>query len=317
MKLIKPSYQILPVPSSIMGIFRHIERIGRICYKSEEKITEDSCFKFVNMLCDKKHGAMLEHGSICLKVDYKLFNVNSFPNENTYLDSIRESKYTEEESNPYGYRLYTNMRVIWENNIELFNIIFDIAKGIIDPIRHLPQGIQLDKGDKISVHFICSRGISHEFIRHRTFSFAQESTRYCNYSKNKYNNQIIFIIPPWTEIEENTYLDFHYDLDEVYLETNDQKLLPAPSLADCEFLSSILEAESTYLNLIKLGWDAQRAREVLPNALKTELVITGSLKQWKEFFILRDSPSAHPQARELAEPLHRDMLNQNIIKNND
>lgn len=124
-----------------------------------------------------------------------------------------------------------------------------------------------------------------EFVRHRVFSFAQESTRYCNYSKDKFNNECIFIQPPW--------------LDDI--ETN------------LDFKDSLEHSEAAYFALIKRGWKPQQARNVLPNALKTELVMTGFASDWEHFFKLRDAGSAHPQARELAYPLHMEFLRRGYI----
>lgn len=124
-----------------------------------------------------------------------------------------------------------------------------------------------------------------EFVRHRVFSFAQESTRYCNYSKDKFNNECIFIQPPW--------------LDDI--ETN------------LDFKDSLEHSEAAYFALIKRGWKPQQARNVLPNALKTELVMTGFASDWEHFFKLRDAGSAHPQAYELAHPLHMEFLRRGYI----
>lgn len=125
-----------------------------------------------------------------------------------------------------------------------------------------------------------------EFVRHRVFSFTQESTRYCNYSKNKFNNELTFIEPIWMRnIEEETSLYF----------TNCYE----------EFYSALENAESSYFNLLDKGWKPQQARTVLPNSLKTELMMTGFVSDWKHFFHLRCSESAHSQAKELAIPLER------------
>ena len=119
-----------------------------------------------------------------------------------------------------------------------------------------------------------------EFVRHRVFSFAQESTRYCNYSKDKFGNELTFILPCWWKDEVGNY-------------------------AEAEFCNTLQYAEEQYFYLLKQGWKPQEARAILPNALKTELVMTGFVSDWKHFFELRDAGSAHPQARELAQPLHK------------
>lgn len=134
----------------------------------------------------------------------------------------------------------------------------------------------------------------------RVFSFAQESTRYCNYSKDKFDNEITYILPPWigeTDVR-NFYENFKGDN---FLKYNEDSL--GGSFA---FLFNLEELEETYITLVKEeGWKPQEARAILPNALKTELVMTGFVSDWKHFFELRDAGSAHPQARELAQPLHK------------
>jgi len=138
----------------------------------------------------------------------------------------------------------------------------------------------------ISVKFVCDRGISHELVRHRVASFAQESTRYCNYSKEKFGKNITFIRPcfweeEWKEnIPENKY-DIWYD--------------------------AMLDAEEKYLELIEMGASPQEARSVLPNSLKTEIVITANLREWRHILKLRTAKAAHPQMLELMIPLAKDL----------
>lgn len=129
----------------------------------------------------------------------------------------------------------------------------------------------------------------------RVFSFAQESTRYCNYSKDKFGNEITFIQPCWDYIKTAAYNGVD-NFDGDYFE------------------HSLREAESYYFKLLDQGWKPQQARAVLPNALKTELVMTGTIKQWEGFFKLRDAKDAHPQARELAQPLHEEFIKRGYIK---
>lgn len=132
----------------------------------------------------------------------------------------------------------------------------------------------------------------------RVFSFAQESTRYCNYAKDKFGNELTFIIPRWLSLSNGSYT---YDYPNGF--TKDGSKWDS-KLELNTFLLSLVRSEAAYLELISQGWVAQQARAVLPNSLKTELIMTGTIEQWKGFFKLRDAVSAHPQARELAEPLH-------------
>ncbi|WP_199653019.1 FAD-dependent thymidylate synthase [Parabacteroides sp. AM08-6] len=134
--------------------------------------------------------------------------------------------------------------------------------------------------EKITVRFICDRGVSHELVRHRIASFSQESTRYCNYSKDGFGNELTFIMPL-----------FEDDGTEV---ASDEEI---------EWRNAMRDAERHYMNLIKLGWQPQYARSVLPNSLKTEIVVTANIREWRTIFKQRTSKAAHPQMRELMCPL--------------
>ena len=171
----------------------------------------------------------------------------------------------------------TNYRVIIENNWN------DHLEYITIPTEFHAK--------RTTVKFICDRGVSHEFVRHRVFSFAQESTRYCNYTKDKFNNELIFIIPCWIkDLEEGNY----YAYCEYHHSKND---------ASKRWFDSCMSVEFVYTNLIEEGWKPQEARTILPNSLKTELIMTGFDSDWQNFFKLRCAPNAHPQAKELADML--------------
>lgn len=285
MKLIKPSYEILPQESGLDGMCKQIEKVGRTCYKSEDKITETSAKPFVNRMISSKHYAMLEHGTVylCIK-DY---------------DDIKETKY---KSNPYSKAtcvfpnlLYvtTNLRVLVENGWD------DDLEYICEPTEHHER--------RLTVKFICDRGVSHEFVRHRVFSFAQESTRYCNYSKDKFGNELTFIFPNWMDEELlNSYGSYH--------------TVARSNTPESIFIASLNNAEKDYLSLINMGWKAQEARAILPNALKTELVMTGFISDWKHFFDLRAygvTGKPHPQASELAIPLLNEFIEKGYLHGNN
>lgn len=210
MKLLQASYEILtPISDGGIEELKAIERIGRVCYKSEGKITQDgeSAKKFVRMLISNGHEAMLEHSNL-------------------------------------------------------------------------------------SIRFVCDRGVSHEIVRHRIASYAQESTRYVNYSQDKFNNQVSFI-----DIEEGIYSDPKLSdasedtIDDLYAEWHD----------------AMEDAEQHYINMIHMGATPQIARSVLPNSTKTELVMTANYREWRNFFKLRTAKSAHPQIRTLAISLCKEL----------
>lgn len=284
MKLIKPSFEILEQLPGLEGLYKQIELAGRTCYKSEDKITEDSAKEFVDRMIKSGHGAMLEHGTVYLSLDmtsreqYFKYCYNKFSKAN--------STGSAEYSTWRGF-VTTNLRVLVENDW------MEDLQYISEPTEYHEK--------RHTVKFTCDRGVSHEFVRHRVFSFAQESTRYCNYSKDKFNNEITYILPCWmdelqignfnpVEIVEQAQNVNEFDC------TNEE-------LAEIYFMECLAKAELNYDSLIRLGWKAQEARSVLPNALKTELVMTGFESDWKHFFELRCPGSAHPQARELAIPL--------------
>lgn len=190
MKIIKPSVEFI-TPLNGKVIMERLEECGRVCYKSEDSITEGSAEKFLKGIISRGHEAVLEHCSFTVK-------------------------------------------------------------------------------------FICDRGVSHEIVRHRLAAYCQESTRYCNYSKDKYNNEITVIEPCYLTQGTETYARWE---------------------------KACIEAESAYFDMLNAGCSPQEARAVLPNSLKTELVMTADIREWRHFLRLRCSKAAHPQIREVATQL--------------
>lgn len=140
----------------------------------------------------------------------------------------------------------------------------------------------------ITVKFTCDRGVSHELVRHRLASFAQESTRYCNYSKDKFGNELTFIIPSWLNWNEQTIHDGDFEKS------------GSGSIDSQIFIHSLLKAENDYMSLIREGWTAQQARMILPMSIKTEINMKCNLREWRHFLNLRCSQAAHPDIRVLA-----------------
>lgn len=259
------------------------------CYKSEDRITEDSAEKFVNMIKDRQHTAMLEHGTVYLYIHKDhAYNVIG---DNWVTEQYLSNSYSVINTDSYGnYHITTNYRVLYENDW------LDDLKYLCEPTEYHEK--------RITIKFICDRGVSHEFVRHRVFSFAQESTRYCNYSKDKFGSELTFIIPYWTNIPEGqSYwhdgIGYRVGAD---IQNKDFGYIEKSSNY-FNFLSSLEESEKCYLRLLNEGWVPQQARSILPNSLKTELVMTGTVEQWRGFFKLRTDKAAHPQAQELAIPL--------------
>lgn len=285
MKLIKPSFEIIPQLEGQVGMFKHIETCGRVAWKSEDRITEDSHVKFIEMLKGVNHGSVLEHGTVYLKYLWT-GKVCETCNENIAHDKM--SKYYNNKYsivNRIGNELYitTNYRVLVDNNW-------------LDDLYYACEPTEFHE-KRITVRVICDRGVSHEYVRHRTFSFTQESTRYCNYSKDKYGSEIVFIQPCWISDEDTKIIN-----------SGIWETVPRDVAA---YANCLQNSEHTYLYLTseQLGWKAQEARSVLPNSLKTEMLVTAFISDWKHFFMLRTAKGAHPQAREIAIPLEQEFIN--------
>lgn len=279
MKLIESSVQIIEEKDP----YKMIELAGRTCYKSEDKITENSAKEFVDRMIKLGHGAMLEHGTVYLTItatspEVRKYEINPYS---------RVKKISVDGINGRAY-ITTNYRVLVENKW------LDDLKYQCDPTPSHEK--------RITVKFICDRGVSHEFVRHRVFSFAQESQRYCNYNKDKFNNELTFIKPTWLNIPtgDYTYWDGDWcDIDNMKIQ------LPSDNGVADNFLWCLNNAGMQYRLLINKGLKPQEARGVLPNATKTELVMTGFESDWEHFFSLRCSSKAHPDAKKLADELYK------------
>ena len=279
MKLIRQSFEILEQKDfSLIGIKKFIERCGRVCYKSEDRITDDSYEKFVNMLVKRDHARPLEFGTVHLKissgmlfdkflqdlVDYKLYNP-------AWIKYKELPEYTYITTN---YRHY-----------------LQIIKKCPYIAEYFTEQDNCYYPSRYTVHMVLSRGIMDEFRTHVSLSHLAESTRYCNYSKDKFDNQVTFVIPNWCnslkEGSEQNYPPFEINEDEII------------------FMDALQNAQNSYLSLLKLGWTPQQARDVLPLSVKSELISCGFKDAWENFFYRRCANDAHPMAREIAIPLQK------------
>lgn len=295
MKLIESSVQIIEEKDP----YKMIELAGRTCYKSEDKITENSAKEFVDRMIKLGHGAMLEHGTIYLKIDKT--EDGHLPPARLYWSDGNHKKYTKVRKHGNSIYVTTNLRVIVENNR------LDDLQYQVEPTEHHEK--------RITVKWILDRVTGESFLRHRVFSFARESTRYCDYSKDKFGNDITYIIPSWLDLPEGKYSNWDND----WCDVSELKLLypEVDNLSDpanC-FLQSIKNAEYYYFMLINRGWKPQQARQVLPFAVCSPLVMTGFESDWEHFFELRCSGAAHPDARKLADELKSLMNVKNIELN--
>lgn len=262
MKVIGQSFEILEQTPSFEGMLKHIELCGRVSYKSEENITEGSAAKFVDNLIANGHTSVLEHGTVYIKREY----VNTL--------------------GPYD-----SLRVI--NDIPY--VITNWRRVIQSELKNLVPYFEFYNGDRITVKFITNRAVANEFVRHRIFSFTQESTRYCNYNREKFGSQLTIIRPHWFSQD--------YTGESVNGLTQEE----------ARWDKIMYEIEFNYNWLIKHGARTQDIRGILPLDLKTELIMTGTINQWQQFFKLRCASGAHPQARELANALKEEFLNLNLI----
>ena len=311
MKLINSNYEIMePVDYSLDNLYKFVELCGRVCYKSEDRITSDSATKFVNRMIKSGHTSVLEHGTVYLKIRLDSNCTQEF--KNWYNDIFSTFDYS-----PYsivskllsvnGYEIMyitTNLRVLYEN-------------ALLDELKPYFCTQPEDMHERrYTVRFICDRGISHEFVRHRAFSFSQESTRYCNYNKDKFNNEVTYIIPSTcNDIPDNTSLEDRSKVNYFVWGNIDPHHTNTPKVSEFtrQFLYRSIDAELSYIVLTNKGYTAQQARQILPNAIKTELIMTGFASQWEHFFELRDDKKAHPDAQKLAKPLHEEFINRKYI----
>lgn len=301
MKIIKPYAEII---DDINGqdILQKIEKCGRVCYKSEGKICDGSAEKFVANIIARGHEAVLEHGSFIFKFPLSF-----------YCDTIRViNELAEDECGFLSFLRFTNdKKPIVSGNVRAWRSFFKTlveVKGVIpiefeEFIRNnsilFPEFSDVEYNGKVyiriepldvtdleteneklthqdvTVKFVVDRGVSHEIVRHRIASYCQESTRYCNYIKEDFGADVTFIMP-------------------YYLEG---------SVAYAPWRDAMWQCENTYFKLLDIGLTPQEARTVLPHSLKTEVVMTANLREWRTFFKLRTPQAAHPQMREVTRPL--------------
>ena len=316
MKIINPSVEIMRngLEKNPVTPEQFIEKVGRTCYKSEDKITDTSAAKFVTGLVKRGHEAMIEHWSL-------IFRFEEYCEFTRFLES-KESM----ELAGYQFKLRAtdfevdgehrsivsgNMRA-WRDYIKawvdecnfipsnLFSIIRDYPIFFPEyqsrlpetdfPIYMFPISVKdLTEAERkvhqdVTVKFICDRGVSHEIVRHRVASFAQESTRYCNYGLDKFDECITVIEPQ--------FIKDHFSKDP------DGAVTGAVIQA---WERGCVDAEAAYFKLLELGCTPQEARSVLPNSLKTELIVTMNLAGWDHFFHLRCAPDAHPDIQVVAK----------------
>lgn len=324
MKIINPCTEYIPqTDNTLNGIYKQIEKAGRTCYKSEDKITEGSAEAFVKRMIDSNHTAMLEHGTVYMKMTIDRTSgsdILRFPwyrnNEPTKLREVFGYVQSLFMFNPYSVVnlhhdrdtdttvmcITTNYRVIIENGWS------DIMNEIIcEPTEyHTPR---------ITLKFTTNIGVTREGNRMRANSIAEESTRYCDYTKEKHGNGETNIVPPiWLEPVDNTVLKERTKIDwleTIYnITTNEMDDVHSPFTGVDYYGAAIVFTNICYNNLRRLDWKPQQAREVLPLATKSDVVYTAFPHQWRHFFDLRlfgKTGVPHPNMKQIAS-LARDIL---------
>nr|DAG87360.1 MAG TPA: Thymidylate synthase complementing protein [Crassvirales sp.] len=284
MKLIKQSFEILEQTDfSLKGIKQFIERCGRVCYKSEDKITDTSYKKFVDILERKDHARPLEFGTVHLKM--KASNFQGFIHA-LFSEKMFNSIWIKCNCEDKTMYITTNYRY-YLNIIKQFPSIKNYFTE--EDNKFYPK--------RYTVHFITSRGIMDEFRTHVTLSHLAESTRYCDYGRNKFGNEIVCVIPHYCSdlIEGNSYDLYVCKFGLTQTENLSEK--------SAKWVESMCQAEQDYMDLLNDGCTAQEARDVLPLGVKSELISCGFGSAWCNFFYRRCAKDAHPMAREIAIPL--------------
>ena len=301
MKLIKPDVIIKEQEEGLSGIYKQIEWAGRHCYKSLDKITEDSAKAFVDRMIKSGHGAMLEHGTVYLAIPITTYASDTINNylHNPYsrVNECKEQIFTDKYGDKVSaWCVTTNYRVLIENNC------LEDLEFLCEPTEYHEK--------RITVKWTCDRVTGESFLRHRVFSFARESTRYCNYSKDKFGNEITFVIPSWVDdIPDNTVLNgLGETLDYIWTDLTKTEVRTNVTEYTKIFLYNAISAEQSYLSLIKAGYKPQQARQVLMFSVHSPLVMTGFESDWKHFFSLRSpkysATGVHPDAAYLADKLY-------------
>lgn len=294
-----PQFEIWNQEPGIDGIYRQVERAGRVCYKSEDHCTAESARPFVERMIKSQHTAMLEHATV-----YLLYRDGETASAEQGGDAAGET-WQRYERNKFSkvttvdgcHYVTTNLRVLAENQW-----LADLDH-LTEPLAHHER--------RVTVHFTTQIATTREFNRHRANSMAEQSTRYCNYSKDKFGNEISINIPEWVRVlsvEEPIQIDF--------LEL--AKKVTEGQADDYEnWLFANLAAERAYMNLIALGRKPQEARAILPLDTNTELIHTAFVSDWKHFFDLRaqgTTGAPHPDAKVLALPLYEEFCRLGLIE---
>jgi thymidylate synthase (FAD) len=337
MNILTSQASIVPQGPGIIGAFKQIEKVGRACWASENLITDNSCEEFVRGLMKREHNAPLEHGTLYLiyligspmydpyymvhfddvrkfkqnpysKVVEKRFDVAAQAEDSEWMHS-----FVEQYGPTTAYFITTNLRVIVENFTE------EEVDKVLD---HSVNNPYPEHKLRVTVHFTCQRAISAEFNRHRKDSMMERSSRYCNFSKDKFGNEIGIVQPDWVpveDIEERTFEEYCKDISihDDYRREDDIRIVQFPWSKFDYWVFANLACEYSYMNLLRLGCKPEEARDILPMDLQTELYHTAFIDDWEHFFKLRAWNSKgnrpHPEAKKLARQVFDEFVNLGLV----
>ena len=300
MKLIKQSFQFVNQKGfTLKDIYKHIEYCARISYKSQDKITDTSYEKFVNMLESRGHDRPLEFGTVHLKM--------ILPDFQGFMNSLLT----------FGI-----LNDIWIKSAFVGDIVYITTnyRYYLDIIKYFPNVKEYFTEEdneyypkRYTIHMILDRGVMDEFRTHVGLSHLAESTRYCNYSKDKFGSEVTFIKPCWLNVPEGKYnhcIMVSKNSPDIRIEcVGSDEIGKYYNIGEDEglFLNGLVQSELTYLDLINnKKWTPQQARSVLPLGIKSELISCGFEDAWTNFMKRRDAPDAHPMAQEIAKPMHEE-----------
>ena len=269
MILIESNVEFIPQQEGLNGVYKQIELAGRTCYKSEDKITEESSKRFVDTMVKNKHHAMLEHGTIYLTVEHFEF------------DTAREVEIFQSIIYKYKLNPYSKIQVYYSGkNAKAYittNYRVLVENGWLNDLVYISEPDLHER--RYTMKFITDRSVSHELVRQRKMSFAQESQRYCGYDKDKFGGELTFVFPRW--VKEHKYDSYKIN----------------------EFEKYLCNIEELYMFYRECDMQPQEARVILPNCIKTEIVVTGFKEDWKHFFDLRYmevTGKAYPDMKDIA-----------------
>lgn len=269
MILIESNVEFIPQQEGLNGVYKQIELAGRTCYKSENKITEESSKRFVDTMVKNKHHAMLEHGTVYLTIEHFEF------------DTAREVEIFQSIIYKYKLNPYSKIQVYYSGkNAKAYittNYRVLVENGWLNDLVYISEPDLHER--RYTMKFITDRSVSHELVRQRKMSFAQESQRYCGYDKDKFGGELTFVFPKW--VQEHKYDSYKIN----------------------EFEKCLCDIEKLYMFYRDCDIQPQEARVILPNCIKTEIVVTGFKEDWKHFFDLRYmevTGKAYPDMKDIA-----------------